>query len=294
MPALACYATLPFLRRRQGLFETELSDDSKLLAKLRAATREIDNATRRSFQPVQEARAFDWESERYLGFRSFDLLKLTSIVDSLGTKQTDAIFLLGGTQSAYNAVGPFYGVELDLTKDYFQYLTTKMRAITVNGIWGWHDDYASAWIDSGVTVQSSLNSSATAITTSENDTNTADAWGRTWPSDANCGTVQIGHLIQIDSEWMQVVDYTDSTHLRVVRGANGTTAASHSTNAVISIYEPPADIQDICAQWAAYLNAQDSTDFGKVTIDAMGNKSIPPSLKGIKDKLDPYISPRVN
>ena len=195
--------------------------------------------------------------------------------------------MLGGMDSAYNAVGPFYGVELNPTQAYFLYLTTPHRAIAVTGTWGWHDDYANAWITSNLTVSGSLSASATTITPSADPTITADLYG-------NVPGISAGALIQIDNEWMQVLSTASTPTIGVARGQNGTTAAIHSNGAAISVYQPCADIEEVVLRWAAFIYAQDSVNFSTGTTVPMGATYIQPSIPNdILTNLQPYMRGRV-
>src|SRR5258707_10472694 len=212
MSGVRCYATLQQLRTRQGLSLTDTADDPRLLAKLRAASQEIERYTSRSFQPIQETRMFDWQDANYLRFRAQEALALSQVVDGQGrTISTTAIIPLGATTSTFGvSYGPFYALEIDPGKgDFLAYLTTKRRAVAVTGTWGWHDDYANAWHGSGLTVQDNpLSAGATAITTSANDSTPPDARGQS----SAVGRISGGHLIQIDTEWIHVLSRIDATH----------------------------------------------------------------------------------
>lgn len=289
MAALRSYGTLAGLRDRQALAASDTSDDARLLRKLRSATADIEAYTNRIFQPLTAAYTFDHEDDTCLNFRNHELLTLTSIVDGFGrTILSAAVILLGNAQSSSTANGPFYGFELDPTVDYLLYQTTPIRAITVTGVWGYHDDYANAFHGSGVTVQDNpLSNSNTMVTTSTNNSTTLDDWGQSVSAAANAGTVSTGHLIKVDSELMHVVSYTDSTHIKVIRAANGTTAASHVQGTTIQVYEPPRDIIDATLRYAGFLAAQDDADYSKTIIDAMGRAVVPAGLPpDILDVLD--------
>src|SRR5215510_3934532 len=141
---LNTYATLDAFRNRQALASADTGDDARMLAKLRSATAQLDRYTGRTFTPNVATRKFNWRDAKTLLFRGFDLLELTTITNGDGTTvDPTAIITLGGIN------GPTVGVELDMTKAFFVYLTTKTRALTVSGVWGWHDDYANAWKPSG-------------------------------------------------------------------------------------------------------------------------------------------------
>ncbi len=404
MPVLRTYSNLTKLRRRQSLGGLDTSDNAKLLDKLRAATAQVETWTAgRVFQPISETRQFDYQTPLQCMFRSQDLLQLTGaspVVDQTGNAiPTAAMIMLGGTESAYTATGPFYGMELNPTMGYFLYTTTKTRAISVTGVWGYHTDYGLAWVDSLDTVGNNpLSSSATTITVT--NCAAADAYG-------NYPRINPGDLIQIDTEWLYVIDapltgtlslsgqpsdgdsftigvdnatytyafkttittaghvaigttpavtmanlvnamagenasvgtayfagtiplpnnkivggqpvqasYTVNlsvlasstvptlaksgtnlsvsasslcTSVSVLRGVNGTTAASHNQNAKIYVYKAPADIEEQTLRWAAYLYAQDSVNFTTGTMVPMGATYVQPSLPNdIMTALAPY------
>src|SRR5262245_40121887 len=283
MPAIRAYATLAQIRTRQGIGSGDTADDARLLAKLRAATAEIEAKTARVFQPLKETRLHDYEDSQCLRLRG-ELLSLTSMNDGAGTVDSTAIILLGDYETTY---GPYYALEVDGAKAFLSYLTTKTRAISVVGIWGWHDDYANAWHDTTITVAGGgINSSVTSITTGGNPTTATHSWGQT-------PAISAGHLIQIASEGMYVIA-TNATTLTVIRAANGTTAASHNATTPISVYEPPRDIQDICARWAAWLYKQDDVPFGTSVIFEMGRTITPAALPAdLAGALDPYQKARV-
>jgi hypothetical protein len=265
---LCTYATLTAFRERQGLAAADTADDARMLAKLRAATAQIERYTGRSFLPVLATRRFDWHVARTLLFRGYDLLELTSIANGDGTTVDPAAILpFGGTN------GPIVGVELDMTRAFFVYLTTKTRALSVTGVWGWHDDYANAWKPSGDAIPAGgVNASVTTFTVAS--VSGADGWNLS-------PRFQPGQLLRVDTEYMSLVATNASTNtLTVVRGVNGSTAATHAASAPISVYVPPADITEIALRWAAWLyKTEDAGDFGGVTTEpALGQIEVPPSI----------------
>jgi hypothetical protein len=78
----------------------------------------------------------------------------------------------------------------------FVWTHTPVQAVTVTGIWGWHDRWATAWRDSSDTVQDNpLSSGSTTLTVTDADG--ADSTGET-------PRFQVGHLLKIDSEYLWV------------------------------------------------------------------------------------------
>jgi hypothetical protein len=269
---LNTYATLSAFRQRQALAASDTGDDDRMLAKLRSATAQIDRFTGRSFIPTVATRRFNWHNARTLLFRGFDLLELTSITNGDGTAiDPTAIITLGGVN------GPLVGVELDVTRAFFVYLTTRTRALAVAGVWGWHDDYGNAWKPSTDSIPGGgITSSATSFTVAS--VSGADGWSlspRFTP----------GQLLKVDSEYMHVVGANTGTNtLTVVRGANGSTAASHTAGTAISVYVPPTDIAEVTLRWAGWLyKTEDAGDYsGSVALPGEANilapVNVPPAI----------------
>ena len=271
------YATLDQLRARFSVAPADTSDDARLFSKLRAASAQIDRYTARTFAPVLATRLFDWRNANTILFRGEDLLLLQQLINGDGNViDPAAIIQLGGIN------GPLWGVEINVAKGAFlNYITTKTRALSVSGIWGWHDDYANAWKPSGDTV--SVFSMTTADTTvTVNNVTGADGWGLV-------PRFQVGQLISIDTEYMQITSVNSGTGtLGVIRGTNGTLITVHIISAPISVYVPPVDVTEICLRWAAWLTRlEDSGEFGQTsgqTADASSGgihvpMQIPPDIQ---------------
>jgi len=121
-----------------------------------------------------------------------------------------------------------------------------LAAVTVGGLWGWHDRPSQAWRSSGDSVQDNpLSAAATIITVVDADG--ADV-------DGQSPRFQVGQLVRIDDEmlWVLAVDAGANT-LTVQRAVNGTMAATHAQGAAIEIYKPPADLNALALRWAAWL-----------------------------------------
>jgi hypothetical protein len=211
-----------------------------------------------------------------------DLLELTTLTTKNGTITiTSADYLLYRTrfrddlydQTPYNAIK----LEPDGTYTVFQYINTPNQANAVDGIWGYHDDWANAWEDSGDSVQNdpTISSSATALKVSNAD-----------GDDINGLPNRFKHqqLIKVNSEYMWVTDITaDNNILTVRRGMNGSTAAQHDKDGTISIYRPPYDIQLAMKTLTLYLyrrrGAIGKAETGQVSASAAGRVLVvPPTL----------------
>ncbi len=243
-------STLDQLRARLGLAATETSDNARLLAVLSAASAQIERGAGRRFSPRAAAIQHDYTSPLEL-LLDDDLLELTSLTNGDGS----AISL----SDVITVPDNFPASLLRLTGNsaFFWYLST-VQAISVTGIWGWHDRPAEMWRNSSDTVQNNpLSSGATSITVSDADG--ADA-------ETETPRFQVGHLLKIESEFVRVVAVNTATNvLTVLRGVNGTSAASHVLNTPISTYQPPADVNQLVLRWASWLYKEpDSAEFAAV------------------------------
>lgn len=275
MNTLRTYATLYQLRDRNHITdETDTSDDQRYLRKLREATQYIEQYTNRIFEPISASYSFDWEKSTLLFFRRFELLELTNGVTDTSpqTIPSASCTLLGDL--------PYWGIELDGRQYQFSYGSIRTNAITVPGLWGWHDDYASAWRLSSDTIPlAAITNVATSFVVT--DSNGLDEWGLS-------PRFSVGMLIRVDSEMMYIVGTNHTTNtLTVVRHVNGSSAAAHTAGTAIYIYAPPVTVNSLCERIADLLVAQDDTSFGKITIGADGSKEIPMGWpKDIKERLE--------
>lgn len=116
------------------------------------------------------------------------------------------------------------------------------RQVSVTGVWGLHSDYARAWLAVD-TLSANMTDSATTLTVG--NPAGADVYRQPY-------RISAGHLLKIDSEYMDVVDVS-STTLAVIRGANGTTAAAHTAGASVYRWEVMPEVQYAVARQAGLL-----------------------------------------
>lgn len=271
MNALACYATLDQIRTRNNVVGT--GDDPRLLSKLRIASRNLERATHREFQPTYATYSFDYCNSSQVNLGSRDLLAVTAVHSGVTVSgDTTALDI-----SSIIAFDQGY-LELDPSVDTFTYVGTKRNAITVTGYWGWHDDYsASGWHGSNLTVNATHNTTITTLTTTTNTA--ADAWGLTT-------SISAGSLIRVTTagavEYMQVLAVPSTTTFTVQRGANGATAIAHSAGSAIEIYAASGDVVEICTTWASLLVNFDDATLGHKYISEIGVEvptGLPPHIK---------------
>ncbi|MBI5671121.1 MAG: hypothetical protein HZC41_24255 [Chloroflexi bacterium] len=231
-------STLHQLRQRLGLADSDTADDARLLEALHTATAQIERAAERRFCPRRADVKHSITNSREL-LLDDDLLELVALTNGDGSAIPTANALLlppDGPAGALRLVGG----------SAFTWAETPVNAITVTGIWGWHDHWDEAWRGAADTVRDNpLAAGATILTVADADG--ADSMGE-------APRFQVGQLLKIEDEYLWVLAVNPTTNvLTVQRGANGTTAAPHALNTPVSVYQPPADVAALALRRAAWL-----------------------------------------
>lgn len=161
-----------------------------------------------------------------------------------------------------------------------------VEAVRLTGIFAYRSRPSEGWIDSGDTVRDNpLSASASTITVEDS----AGEDGL-----LNTPRFSPGQLLRLESEYVYVRDVnvagTPAVHtLRVVRGVNGTTKATHTQGTSIEIWEPEPDIARSATRLAAFMY-QRQGEFIKTQVDGMTAKEWPESLPDdVREILDDYI-----
>ena len=153
------------------------------------------------------------------------------------------------------------------------------QAISLEGSYGWHEDYTNAFVDSGDTVQVELSAVATSLKVENVNGTTADL---------QTPRFQVGQmlkLIEADDTYEFVlitavtedVDYTDE--LTIVRGVNGTVGIIHVVDRPIYIYRVPGNIVQMALRLVQWRYRQkDSDTFDKIYNLATQSVTTPSAL----------------
>ncbi len=247
------YVSYADVKTARGI--TAATDDTLLRGYCRAASLAWDRHTKRRFWPLVETRYYDYPGPWTLRLDA-DLLEVTTLTNGDGETLTES------THFYLYPLSEYPKSRIDIRRDVgevFQYSSTVQRQITVAGIWGFHDDWGNAWADSGDAVGNvgGITAAGTSITVTDADG--ADAWGLTPRFKADT-------LIRIDDEYLWVTATDTSTNaLTVVRGVNGSTAATHDAAADIYTYQPPRDVVHYVTRWVMYMYDQKDTGVYETT-----------------------------
>lgn len=270
------YASYDFALSIAGL--AQQTDDpvsyvpQRLIRNLRTVSRRVDkvfHSDRPIFAPWIETRKFSLDGHSissYFGTFNFPgyLLALNGDVSINGT-------VVSSIEAYPDASMPPFS-QLRLTDDCASWYSQVCACCTplqvsINGIWGIHSDYAHAWL--AVDTLAAAITTTTITTFTVADVDGADVYG-------NTPRISVGHLLKIDSEYMEVTATVPGTNtVTVIRGAHGSTAATHIISAVVSVWQVEEPIQwavgrqaDLMyARYGAYTTSE-TTDFGEIRYPA--------------------------
>lgn len=298
MPEYYSYASVAALRRMNTVAASDLSDDDKYIERILAAGSIIDEITHRKFVPFIGTSTFDWQKSDSLSFNNdgevgLELLLFNSLTDgNSNVIPSNAIEMIGGRNSDPTLYGPWWMCNIDRSISTLSFKTTKTRCISVNGTWGWHDNWTQAFgnvytdniLSTSLQLNGGINSSVASITLSTDPT---VSYNNLFASPG----ISAGNVIQIDQEWMLITHTVAASDIvNVVRGLNGSVATSHLSTTPLTVYRPPNGITSACLRIAQWLVFLDNAPFGKTLTPSMGQVDVPSAMPpDIKTRLAPYI-----
>lgn len=228
--ALNVYGTLDEIKATLDV--TGTTYDELLLAALVRASRLVDLAAGRRFFPLLATRYYDCTGgvEHWLPESWLELTTLSISDDNGDTYTALAAADWWGSDGETWDRPPYQFLAMNPNGDYGTWYAG-LRALKIAGVLGWHRDYGNAWEASGDTVQDAAGLTASATTITVSDADGANARGAT-------PRFSVGNLLKIESEYCDVTGVTAGTTntLTVVRGVNGSTAATHAKGTVIYCY----------------------------------------------------------
>jgi hypothetical protein len=264
------YASFEDLKTRLTI--TEPDDDAILRGYMEAASRMWDDWTFRRYYPELKTRYYDHPSgDTTLLKLGANLLSINSLTTANATVTVAAADYNLMWADGYEGP-PYNRIQLDPsgTQVYFEWSTTPVRANAVTGVWGWHDDYANAWLDSGDTLAAQITAAATSMTVA--NVNGPDGYGETPRFKAQ-------QLLKIEGEYLYVVRKSATADtMTVKRGVNGTTAAIHAISTPIYVYQPSSVVRQVVLRLAHWLYRQKDGQFETVMVPELGGISVPAGM----------------
>lgn len=233
------------------------ADDVRLRSVMEATAEAIDGADGcyRTFQPYTAARYYRSWAGNALRLDE-DLIEVASIKtddDGDGTYEntwaTPTDYFLEPMNAAIRRQPYGEIVTADYAGRYS--FSSVQRGVQIVGVWGYWRDLLTL----SATVAEALDTSETGV----------DLSGVT--------EVEVGNTILVDSEQMYITGISGST-LTVERGANGTTAATHSLGAAVQLYRYPAAIVEAARLAAARLFQDVHSPYGVVGGGDLGTVTV--------------------
>lgn len=249
---MTVYCSLADVKAENNADETTANavEDRKIMTYIRDASRRFDERLKSSvpfFAPYKGSRDVQLLPSSINSFNrtillSYPFLSITGV--SIGSR-----VLTVGTNAQSYPVGqnPFMALQLigcDVCSWYDYCASTTPTNATLTGISGFHLNYAQAWLASDTLIDA-VNS--TAKTIEVGDVDGENDYGE-------IPAISAGNLIQIDEEWMDVISTnTVANTVKVVRGVNGSTAAAHSADAVVSVFQVDTNVRRAITRQSALM-----------------------------------------
>jgi hypothetical protein len=261
-----CYADVNQFKEYFGITTPE--NDAKFVSLFDVASRLIDKKMERVFYLFEGTRYYDGGGVRVTldddvySFTSLDVdtdgdgvYESNYTLDISGTSQPDAFTY----ERPRVASWPKVRLEANPWGRYGHFGSGIRAAIKIVGVFGFGNDYpAPAYSDSGETITGNMTASDLTLTS------TGDS------------ILSAGQTIKIDSEQIFISAYDPAQKKATIqRGVNGTTAATHSSLAAITLYCYPPAITQACMihsmrQWkrreSAFQNVVGDANTGITTV----------------------------
>ena len=253
------YATLAeykaFATSRGQTATTDATDDAVISAMLQQISRYIDQYVAfRKFYPSFKTRLYDIpRGDRQL-FLDDDLLEVVTFTNGDGSVISSESYVLMGDNDT-----PAFGIELLGASAPWAYWLPNVngsirKVISINGLWGYHEDYANAWVPVGTLGAAITDTTTFAFTMTAGH------------------SVSVGQILKIGSEIYNVATVATNTITPNQRGDNGSTAITHLSGATVYAWAVMDDIKlavlEIALGVSALRTGQSSS--GKVSITANG------------------------
>jgi hypothetical protein len=274
---MSLYATLDDVKAE--MLAENTVDDDKIMRGIRQVSRRIDRLFQSRvalFVPYIETRQIalaganvsSWNRSLFLRTYQGGISPLLSLTGAAVNSNT---LVVGSTVQVYPASGsPYYQIQLlgDAYASWYTYATCSdawgVQNAAITGVWGYNADYANAWLAVDTLAAAIITTTATTLTVANVDGD--NPYGES-------PRISAGNVIQIDSEWMDVIatDIITNT-VTVIRGVNGSTAATHLISAPVAVYQVDEAIRRAVVRQVAFQYARQGafdtvriSDFSTVT-----------------------------
>ncbi len=253
------YADLDYLRDYMAgsTYSSDWTADTDVLLRITEQASRIidDHVGAGTFGPTTETRLYDLgdgalrydprQRLRTVGISTTEyrasvvpldrwLITATTVIAYADTARTTSETLVAGIANDY-ILEPYNDIpkyRIKLSEETSKSFGAGQQVLSILGSWGWENrSHSNGALDGAVTTSTSTSIVLTLI-----------------------GTIAAGTTILVDSEQMYVTAVSANNRtLTVIRGVNGTTAATHLTAVVVYHIEYPEDVSAACAEIARTL-----------------------------------------
>ena len=267
--------TLEKFKRSMGLDD----ENERYREVVRDASRFITQTTRRWFVPYRATRTFDARGDHINAWRlnlDADLLAIETMTNGNGTAFLSTDYVLHRA----NAYPKRRVLLKDSASQTFTYDDDWEDAISIDGIWGYHENYPLAWVNTNETVPGGgMTASVTTLTLTDIDARDAQYNKR----------VETFDILRIDDEYLRVMEINTTTNvITLLRGQLGTTAATHDASTIIYKWVVHEDITRACIALATWME-RTRKNFGEtiqfINGTLVSTNEVP---KNIMDALEHY------
>jgi hypothetical protein len=218
------YKAYKTARNQTAGLSTDTADDAVISQLLQAASRYVDMGTGKVFYPFIQERTFDTPDNRELCLDE-NLLEVLSITNGDGTTITAGEYYLVPANKY-----PISSIKIYDSSIYYWTMNPNNsaweQAVTVNAIWGYHNDYAqNGWIVGGK-LSEDLDTSEVDF-----DVDSTDLF-------------EAGQTIRYGNELSNILTKTVGQITVISRGENGSTAVTHTSGDTIYIWQPMPDLKN--------------------------------------------------
>jgi hypothetical protein len=265
------YASLSELRTFMSLASAEVSDDAELRNILTRSSRSIDRYTRRHFYPRRyggtNTLKYDIpDNGLTLNVGNIDLLEVKGLSDLNGASEigAGAYWLKAGDN--WN-ISPYDRIVLsDSAGSVFSFSGTTQRAVHVDAIAGYREDYGYAWVNSGASLTDILPAATTIASVSASGAANSEGIS---PRFKQSQILRIG--TGASEEFLYIQDTVNSSRINVIRGINGTSDIAHAASTSIFTWQPEYDIEESVVELAAFAYQKAKSPFtNRVSILSLG------------------------
>lgn len=270
------YASLSELRTFMSLASAEVADDAELRNILTRSSRSIDRYCRRHFYPRRyggtNTLKYDLpENRQILNVGNIDLLEVKGLSDLNGASEIDSSVYWLKSGDNWN-ISPYDRAVIDDSSgSLFNFSGTDQRAVHLDAVAGYHEDYGYAWVDSGDTLTDALAAGVTIASVAASGGANVDGIAPRFKEN------QILRITTgASEEFLYIQDTVNASRLNVIRGINGTSDVAHAASTSIFTWQPERDIEDAAIELSAFSYQKAKSPFtNRISVLQLGVIELP-------------------